>query len=159
MMPDIRYLTGENLLNKQPYEILLVEDDDVDAEAVARALSRRLGKHPITIVKDGYDALTVLRGTKDGDGLHQPYLILLDINMPRMNGLEFLKEVRRDESLRHSIVFILSTSGSVEDRIDAYDLNVAGYVLKSNLGEGLDNLVALLDSYNSAIEFPPDPKL
>jgi CheY-like chemotaxis protein len=136
--------------------LLLVEDDEVDAEAIVRAFRRQNLKNPITIVSDGFDALCVLRGECGKTRLRPPYLILLDLNMPRMNGVEFLHILRHDPNLLASIVFVLTTSDSDQDKLAAYHAQIAGYFLKQRAGENFIDLVALLSRYWRMIEFPPE---
>jgi CheY-like chemotaxis protein len=143
-------------MNRQPVHILLVEDDEIDAELVLRAYRRQRLENPFTIVRDGIEALEVLRGSDRMPRLPRPYLILLDINMPRMNGIEFLHAVRQDEDLRRSIVFVLTTSNNDADKLAAYDEQIAGYLLKANVGNDFRHVIELLDSYRNAVEFPPD---
>lgn len=143
-------------MERQHVHILLVEDDDIDAELVLRAYRRHRLENPFTLVRDGVEALEVLRGSPRAPRLPRPYLILLDINMPRMNGIEFLHEVRQDADLRRSIIFVLTTSNSDEDKLAAYNEQIAGYLLKSNVGDDFCNVIALLDSYRSAVVFPPE---
>ena len=140
----------------RPLHILLVEDDDVDAEMVLRACRRRAIDNPFTIARNGVEALDYLRGSSGQPRLPQPYLILLDINMPRMNGLEFLQEVRRDETLKRSIIFVLTTSNNDEDKLAAYNEQIAGYLLKSNAADDFRHVTGLLDSYRFVVEFPPE---
>lgn len=135
--------------------ILLVEDDDVDAEAVMRAFRRQRIANPFTVVPDGLRALDALRGENGYERVPRPYLVLLDINMPRMNGLEFLDALREDPDLRGSIVFVLTTSNRDEDKMAAYDKQIAGYLLKSNAGEDFMNVIEMLSTYWRIIEFPP----
>jgi CheY-like chemotaxis protein len=137
------------------FHILLVEDDDVDAEVVIRALRRQQIINPVTIVQNGLDALSLLRG-EGGKRLPRPFIILLDINMPRMNGIEFLQILRQDPLLRRSIVFVLTTSDSDEDKLAAYNEQIAGYLLKAKAGEDFMNVIQLLNSYQSTVEFPPE---
>lgn len=144
-------------MSNQPFHILLVEDDDVDAEAVVRTLGRVENAYDTLIVRDGAEALSVLRDADGRKSLQQPYLILLDINLPRMNGIEFLAELRGDECLQQSIVFVLSTSSRFEDKFAAYDKQVAGYLVKSRLGDNLIKLTELLEIYRGSVEFPPEP--
>ncbi len=136
--------------------ILLVEDDDIDAEAIVRAFRKQKIANPVTIVSDGIEALKVLRGTDDQERLPRPYLILLDINMPRMNGIEFLQVLRQDAELERSIVFMLTTSNRDEDKLAAYDEQIAGYLVKARAGEEFADLISMLNSYWRVVEFPPE---
>ena len=140
-----------------PIKILLVDDDDVDVRIVKRALSRELINNPLVVARDGVEALEVLRGSDGNPPLEQPLLILLDLNMPRMGGLDFLKELRSDPSLSKSIVFVLTTSNDQRDRDAAYDSNVAGYLLKSEAGRDLMNHFPLFERYLMSVQFPSQP--
>lgn len=137
-------------------QILLVEDDEIEAEAIRRSFRKYHLENVITVAADGLEALELLSGrTRSGLAL-QPDLILLDLNMPRMSGLEFLDVLRQDPQLRRSIVFVLTTSNREEDKVAAYDRQVAGYLVKSQLGEDFLRLTQLLDTYWHTIEFPPE---
>ena len=81
-------------------------------------------------------------------------LILLDLNMPRMGGIEFLEELRLDPELSRALVFVMTTSEAEEDRMRAYDRNVAGYILKHRLGQGFIEAVTMLDHFWRVVEFP-----
>src|SRR6476469_6952609 len=104
-----------NYMMQSPLQILLVEDDEVDAEQLLRTFRQHHIPNPVTHVIDGVDALNALRGVGGYPRLPRPYLILLDINMPRLNGLEFLQALRRDAELKRSVVFVLTTSALDED--------------------------------------------
>jgi len=134
--------------------VLLVEDNAVDREAVRRAFQKQRIANPITDAADGLEALDRLRGMNGATRIERPYLILLDINLPRMSGIEFLRSLRADPELRDSIVFVLTTSKRDEDRMASYDANVAGYVVKSDVGPGFVRLVELLDHYWRVVAFP-----
>jgi len=137
---------------RRPLDIILVEDDDADAKAVRRALSKARIANPVVRLVDGVEALAYLRGES---GTPPPsYILLVDLNMPRMNGLEFLAEMRRDPQLRGAVAFLLTTSGDQADIAAAYDRNVAGYVLKENAGNDFLNLIATLDHYWRIVELP-----
>lgn len=138
--------------------ILLVDDDHVDVMAIKGALEQQKIANPIAVARDGVEALEVLRGTKHRPMLAPPHLVLLDLNMPRMNGIEFLNELRTDKQLRRTIVFVLTTSNDDRDKVAAYDHNVAGYVLKSEVGENFIDLVKLLQDYKLVVQFPDAPK-
>lgn len=111
---------------RQNKTILLVEDDKVDAMAVKRALRDLKVANPLEHRTNGEEALEFLRANVD----HPPAIILLDLNMPRMNGLEFLKIAKADATLRSVPVIVLTTSKEEQDRVASYDLGVAGYMIK-----------------------------
>jgi CheY-like chemotaxis protein len=134
--------------------ILLVDDDKVDAMAVKRSFRDLKIANPIVEAHDGIEALERLRGENGLEKLSSPHLVLLDLNMPRMGGIEFLDELRRDPELRPTLVFVMTTSAAEEDRMRAYDKNVAGYVLKHRPGQTFLEAVALMANYWRVIEFP-----
>lgn len=142
------------MTNEQKINILLVDDDDVAAESVVRSLRKNAVDFPITLARDGIEALEILRSTHPHLNIEKPYLILLDLNMPRMNGFEFLHEVRIDKNLHNSIIFVLTTSDAESDRIRAYDKNIAGYMVKSAVGPQFSKLASLLDNYRSTVSLP-----
>ena len=135
--------------------LLLVEDDHVDAEAIQRAFRQYRIANPFVVVRDGVEALAALRREPGAPGLPEPYVVLLDINMPRMNGIEFLEALRADPRLSRTIVFVLTTSDREEDKVAAYEHHVAGYILKSRAGEDFLEVVKLLKVYWRLVEFPP----
>ena len=134
--------------------ILLIEDDEVDVRAVKRSLKQQKIINPIVVASDGLEALELLRGSNGKASLPEPYLILLDLNMPRMNGIEFLHEVREDPALHHNIIFVLTTSNADEDRVAAYEHHVAGYVLKSNTGQDFLRVGQLVEQFFLSVRFP-----
>lgn len=140
--------------NSKPLNILLVEDDDGDAKAIQRAFQRAKIANPIQRAVDGIEALDMLRGTNGKTKPPSPYLLLVDLNMPRMNGIQFIQALRKDEDLRQTVAFVLTTSKRDEDKTAAYDLNVAGYILKTTAGQDFLNLVSLVDFYWRIVELP-----
>ena len=138
-------------MEQETVTVLLVEDNQIDVEAVVRAFGERKIANPMVVAKDGREALEILRTPGK---VPRPFLTLLDLNMPRMNGIEFLAELREDSLLRDSVVFVLTTSKSDEDRAAAYDANIAGYIVKSDVGRGFLKLVELLDKYWHVVVLP-----
>lgn len=138
----------------KPVKILLVEDDSIDVKAFQRAMSKLKISNPVHISNDGVEAWEYLQGCVSEGGDATPSLVILDINMPRMNGLELLSKIRADDSLRHLIVFMLTTSNDEKDKFEAFDMNVAGYMLKSDMGNSFIRAVELIDSYWRVVEFP-----
>ncbi len=134
--------------------ILLVEDDDVAAESVVRSLTRAGLSIPVVWAEDGEIALQVLRGRDPKRHAPRPRVVLLDLNMPRMNGLEFLQHLRADPDLHDEVVFVLTTSDSETDRERAYHANVAGYMVKSMVGPQFSKLAQLVQCYRTTMLFP-----
>lgn len=134
--------------------ILLVDDDEIDAEIVKRAFQQQKIANPLIHTTDGIKALEILRGKTGIAPLLKPYIILLDINMPRMNGLEFLSELRQDPDLQRSVVFVLTTSEDEGERWQAYGAYIAGYMLKKNVGIDFANALRLLDDYQTLVVLP-----
>jgi CheY-like chemotaxis protein len=128
---------------KQEVTLFLVEDDDVDAMTIERAFSKlRIGNQLIR-ARDGMEALGMLQ-----QGIvEKPYIILLDLQMPRMNGLEFLEVIRADPNFKSSVVFVLTTSSSEDEMMKAYSNQIAGYFLKEDSGEGILEVTELLNGY------------
>ena len=130
--------------------ILLVDDDDVDAMGVERALNKLRLANPFFRARDGIEGLEMLRAK----AVDQPYMVLLDLNMPRMNGIEMLRELRRDADLRGTVVFVLTTSDEDRDKLATYNEHIAGYIVKTKLDTGFDELLQLLEHYWRLVELP-----
>ena len=133
--------------------ILLVEDDEVDQMAMKRAFRQLQIENPLFIASDGVEALKCLHKMNGGD-LQRPFIIVLDLNMPKMNGFEFMKEIRADEDLKNSVVFVLTTSSDDKDLRQAYNLNAAGYMVKSSLAGSFANAVDMMRHYWNVVELP-----
>ncbi|MBX3014937.1 MAG: response regulator [Caldilineaceae bacterium] len=142
------------MMSRKSIHILLVEDDPIDAEHILRIFKRAQIDNPYTHVVDGVEALHALRGERGYEAIPKPYIILLDINMPRMNGLELLSALRRDPALKQSVVFILTTSNRDADITAAYNKQIAGYLLKSKVSEDFLDFIKLLNLYRVMIEMP-----
>lgn len=136
--------------------ILLVEDDEVDVMNVQRAFKRNHITNPLYIARNGLEALAMLRGESQTPPVLPLVrrLVLLDLNMPRMGGLEFLQELRADDQLRSTPVVVLTTSNQDLDRVEAYNLNVAGYILKPVTFTNFAELMATLNKYWALCELP-----
>lgn len=134
--------------------ILLVEDDEIDVKILTRAFNELKIANPVYRARDGLEALDMLRGTGGHTAVPQPLIIILDLNMPRMGGLEFLEVVRQDPEFMRSVVFVMTTSAAEEDRIRAYNHNIAGYILKQNPGHTFIEAVSMLEHYWRVVELP-----
>lgn len=134
--------------------VLLVDDDSIDRTAVIRAFRQLKIANPIIEASDGIEALEILRGGGEGRRLDKPFLILLDLSMPRMDGLEFLEQLRGDPELGTAVVFVLTTSKADEDRTAAYKNHVAGYIVKADFASEFWRVVEMIDHYWRIVEFP-----
>jgi CheY-like chemotaxis protein len=139
-MPEIKTLN-----------ILLVEDDEVDVMNVERAFKKNNILNPLWVAGNGVDALRMLRANEIPKD-HR--LVLLDLNMPKMNGIEFLKEVRADDQLKNLAVVVLTTSRDERDRVEAYNFHVAGYLVKPVGFTDFVDLMATLNKYWTLVELP-----
>jgi len=143
-------------LSVRQFRILHVEDDEIDAEAVRRGFRHASNRYEITRVGNGIDALKFLEETAIATKpIHT--IILLDLKLPLMDGLEFLKVLRSHEQLGQTCVFLLSTSQDVRDCYRAYTLGIAAYIPKAKVGAGHIDLVQLVDDYVDVVELPDLP--
>ena len=131
--------------------ILLVEDDAMDVAAVRRAFEDNGVDIELVVRKNGQDALSALQsGAISKHGL----LVLLDLNMPKMNGIDFLRALRRDEELRRTPVVGLTSSARPEDKEAAYDAHVAGYLVKPLDYDECVTLLGALADYWRVVQLP-----
>lgn len=138
-------------MSNRVLNILLVEDDEVDVMNVRRAFERNNVSNPLYVAGNGLEALELLR---DGTVPKERRLILLDLNMPKMNGIEFLQALRSDPELASTPVVVLTTSNDDQDKIDAYNLNVAGYLLKPVTFSNFCERMTTLNKYWTLVEMP-----
>lgn len=134
---------------------MLVDDDEIDIKDMQRTFKKNNIPNPIHIATNGLDALNKLLG-KNGEKklTPTPKIIILDINMPKMNGIEFIKNIRTHKQLKSLLVFILTTSNSERDKIEAYNLNVAGYIVKPFQVSQFMEIISSLHHYWNLLEFP-----
>ncbi|MEM7306747.1 MAG: response regulator [Planctomycetota bacterium] len=136
----------------QDYQLLYVEDDEVDYEQIRRVFKRLGISAPLHRARDGEEALQQMRAQLANPAV--PLIVLLDLHLPGMNGIEFLHEVRKDEALCRTPVFVLSTSKHERDIAAAYEYNVCGYVAKPLGREELASVVQALQSFWSVCLLP-----
>lgn len=138
-------------MDDHPLNILLVDDDEVDVMTVKRAFSRANITNKLYVATDGIEALNILRS----DGIPPSRrLMLLDLNMPRMSGIEVLREIRADPVLQGLTVVVLTTSNEDRDRVEAFQLNVAGYLLKPVTFHAFAEVMSTLNKYWTLMEMP-----
>ena len=131
--------------------ILLIEDDEVDVMNVRRAFQKNHIANPLYVAGNGVEGLEMLRNGAVPEGRR---LVLLDLNLPKMNGIEFLRAVRADPALSATSVVVLTTSANERDKIEAYSLNVAGYLLKPVTFVNFVEVMATLNKYWTLVEMP-----
>ena len=130
--------------------ILLVEDDQVDVMTVKRALKEIHVTNPVVNMENGEEALKYLRDPKSV----KPCIILLDLNMPIMNGIEFLQVAKQDAQLRRIPVVVLTTSEEQQDKVNSFDLGVAGYMAKPVDYRQFVDVMRTIDAYWTISEIP-----
>lgn len=141
--------TRDPALEERALNILLVDDDEVDVMTVKRAFKKANITNPIFVASNGVEALELMR---NGVMPRSRRLVLLDLNMPRMNGIEFLREVRADPDLHATTVVVLTTSNEDRDRVEAFQLNVAGYLLKPVTFHTFADVMSTLNKYWTLME-------
>jgi CheY-like chemotaxis protein len=137
-------------------KFLIVDDDAVSVMSIKRTLKKLRLVNPVRVAADGVEALEILRGDAGQDRILPPYVVTLDLNMPRMNGHEFLDEIRQDPRLSNAVVFVFSTSDAPNDVADAYERNVAGYLVKENAETALPEALEMLGAYSRLVLLPQD---
>ena len=136
-------------MDDRALNILLVDDDEIDVMTVKRAFTKNKIGNQLFVANDGIQALELLRS----DGIPPSRrLVLLDLNMPRMNGIELLREIRADPALQALSVVVLTTSNEDRDRVEAYQLNVAGYLLKPVTFHAFAEVMSMLNKYWTLME-------
>lgn len=138
-------------MSNSSLNILLVEDDEIDVMNVKRAFDKNHITNPLYVAGNGLEALEKLRSGEIPQGRR---IVLLDLNMPKMNGIEFLRELRSDPAIALTPVVVLTTSNNDRDKIDAFNLNVAGYLVKPVTFAEFSELMVTLNKYWTLVEMP-----
>jgi CheY-like chemotaxis protein len=138
-------------MSNSSLNILLVEDDEIDVMNVKRAFDKNHITNPLYVAGNGLEALEKLRSGEVPPGRR---IVLLDLNMPKMNGIEFLRKLRSDPALAPTPVVVLTTSNNDRDKIEAFNLNVAGYLVKPVTFAEFSELMVTLNKYWTLVEMP-----
>ena len=133
--------------------ILMIEDDEVDVMAFQRAIKKANMTNPVFYASNGLEGLMYLRGENGKPKVEQPCVILLDLNMPKMNGFEFLEVIRADDKLKDLTVFVLTTSILEKDKAKVEHYAVAGYLVKSELSKSFASVIENLTAYWDSMHF------
>jgi CheY-like chemotaxis protein len=137
-------------VNDKILNVVLVEDDEVDVMNVKRAFKKNNITNPLFVASNGLEALALMREPSTPT---KNRIVLLDLNMPKMNGIEFLRALRADAQLAGTPVVVLTTSNEDKDRVEAFQLNVAGYLLKPVTFTSFVEVMAALNKYWTLVEF------
>jgi CheY-like chemotaxis protein len=144
-------------MKKGSFAVLLAEDNEHDIIATKRAWKKHHVANPLYIVKDGEECLDFLhkRGKyAEPETTPRPGILLLDINMPKMDGLSVLKHVRQDQTLRHLPVVILTSSKDEEDRLKSYNLGVNAYIVKPVGFDNFSEAVRTINLFWELVDLP-----
>lgn len=144
----------ENNDKVKAVQFMIVDDDEISVMAIKRSMKTLNIVNPIVVCKDGIDALDVLRNSIDEYNNLPPFIISLDLSMPRMGGLEFLEQIRGDEVFKKLIIFVLTSSDAPDDVASAYEKNIAGYIVKENPTETFRDALAMLKDYAQLVVLP-----
>ena len=144
-------------MNARPIELLLVEDSPGDVELTREALREARVSNRLNVVHDGAAALAYLRGEGEFRSAPRPDLVLLDLNLPRMDGREVLAAVKADPALRRIPVVVLTTSQAERDVLQAYDLHVNAYIVKPvDLAQFLSVVQSIESFWLAVVKLPPN---
>lgn len=138
----------------KPAKFLIVDDDKICVMAMERAMRKLKIVNETTVCSDGRHALDYLEAEIAQHGKLPPIIVTLDLNMPRMGGIEFLDQVRANPDLSRLVVFVFTTSDTQCDVQAAYAHNVAGYIIKENPSDSLAMALSMLDTYARIVELP-----
>jgi chemotaxis family two-component system response regulator Rcp1 len=148
-------MTTNNLV--RPIEILLVEDNPGDVRLTREALNEGKVRNNLFVAQNGIDALDFLRRSNGNEDAIQPDLILLDLNLPKMDGRELLAEIKKDKDLKRIPVVILTTSEAEEDVVRTYNLHANCYITKPvDLDQFISVIKAIEGFWMTIVKFPPE---
>jgi len=142
--------------------IFLVDDDELEIEAMKRALNsgNLNNKFKLNFFMDGEAVINRLEGIdnsiEETDKNNIPHIMILDLNMPKVDGFEVLDRIRNNHKLKSMVIFILSTSRNTKEIKRAYSKNVAGYLVKEEMGKQYEKLSELLETYSNTVALPPN---
>jgi CheY-like chemotaxis protein len=135
-------------------EFLVVDDNDLDFEKISRSFSQLKISNPLRRARDGIEALEILHNAAAEGHKSSHFIVLLDLNMPRMGGLELLAKLRDNPKLTHVSVFVLTTSDHPNDISRAHDFNVAGYIVKPVKKDQMLEALTALNHFWTLCEYP-----
>jgi CheY-like chemotaxis protein len=145
------------MTTREPVEILLAEDNPGDVKLTKKALEQGKLVNNLHVVNDGVEAMTFLRNEGEYADTPRPDLILLDLNMPRMDGRDVLEELKADDDLKRIPVVVLTSSGAEEDVVKSYDLHANAYLTKPVDFDGFLEVINTLEEFwLEVVKLPPE---
>jgi CheY-like chemotaxis protein len=141
-------------MEQDSVNLLVVEDNAFDLRMLERAMRSSGFEMPMRVASNGLEALDILRGTGEHEGLPRPNLVLLDLNMPKMDGHTFLSHLRHDDILQDLVVFVHTTSEAKNDIRRAYSQHVAGYIVKEGRLDSSVEDLQMLVNYTRRVTLP-----
>jgi CheY-like chemotaxis protein len=133
---------------------LIVDDDIVSIKSIQRAMKKLNICNPVKIARDGIEAIETLNASVDDAHGLPPFIVTLDLSMPRMDGHAFLEEIRKNERFKKLVVFVLTSSDAQNDIARAYEKNIAGYIVKEDPVNSLKRALTMLDGYANLVILP-----
>jgi two-component system, chemotaxis family, response regulator Rcp1 len=149
-------MEGTDSMKRSPLRVLLVEDSVDDVNLFTLAARKCAAALELETVQDGEEAVQYLKRTNTYAGVKLPDLILLDLNMPRMNGREVLREIKADNALKRIPVIVMTTSESPTDISESYAAGAACYITKPHKFEDLKNVISKLSDFWGLLEYPAE---
>lgn len=144
------------MLNPDKMKVLVVEDNPNDVTIIKRAMRKSEVKCELYFARDGEEALDFLHREGEFEDVPRPDLVLLDLNLPKINGLEVLSKIKEDERLRRIPVIVLTISEREEDMVKAYDSGAASYMTKPVDSKDFERLIGTVQDYWRIAKIPPE---
>jgi len=144
----------ESAKNTDAMRFMFVDDDEISIMALKRGMKQLGISNTVQVALNGVEAIEILNEALQSEGTLPLYVVVLDLNMPKMGGLEFLKKIRNSENFKKLVVFILTTSDEPSDIASAYEHNIAGYIVKEVSGNSYRDTLAMIKAYSELVVLP-----
>ncbi len=145
-------LESEKMTNAVRF--MFVDDDEISIMALQRGVKQLEISNTVQLAMNGVEAIAILNEAMLSYGSLPPYVVVLDLNMPKMGGLEFLEKIRNNENFKNLLVFVLTTSDAPCDIASAYGYKVAGYIVKDDSRNSYKETIAMIKAYSELVVLP-----
>jgi len=139
-------------IHSEQVTLFVVEDDDIDYMTIKRSFNRMKIANPIVRAQDGKEAFDMMINKE----IKKPFIMLLDLQMPRISGIELLSKIRKTPNIKDTVIFVLTSSADERDIVSSYQHNVAGYFVKDEVGKEFLEILSLLDGYWKIVHIPKE---